>query len=558
MPAIGGSRGYPTENQPLSYAQQYGAGIAAAPPTNVYSGGFMPATTGTTPSATIGGAPAPSYAGAYGTTVGQNQAGASSLLQGYQASSSAQPGQMPGANVIGGQLPWGAGGGNMFQGLSGDPATTLANLGTNYQNAYNSSLAQNQSNYNNILAGYQQTAQNQTAGQQATQAGYGQLSHDVLAGISGIGSDQQALLARQFQQQRGNAMQGLINSGLGNSTVTSSVNRGIGLDEGLAGNNLANAIAQTKAGYQSNLGLAGLGYQGQSVRDNTGLAVNQLNWMNSVNAGYPDANQYGQLAQQAGAAIQSNANRAQIDRLASQNSDLGAQVRQAAVLGGSGGTQPGTGGRLPLSSINYGAGASSPGTGGGASFGSDFFTAPGTRTPGTGGGGAMSAANAPRGGGSGFGSGLASAPGVTNYMGGGAGGMLGGAGMAAGTGSAADLYNQQAAAYYNQQAALAMGGAYGAALGAIPGGGYGFSDPSGAGNGYTTEPGGAYYDQPGAADVSYGLGSDLFSGAYDQPNYYSPQPGAADVAYGLGSGAFAGADMFGYGGDSSDEYDYNW
>lgn len=550
MPAFGASRGYPTENQPLSTAQQYMASGANAPPTSVYGGGYSPATNPNTPSATIGGGTP--YSGApmgqpapqtFGTPPGV----------GYQAPST-QPGQTGayGPNIIGNNLPWNLNAsGNMMNALSADPATTIANIGPAYKSAYDDYLKFSMDQTNNINAGYGQTAQNQFLGQQQTQAGYGQLSSDVLGGIAGIGSDQRALLTRQYQQQRGNAMQGLINSGLGNSTVTSSVNRGIGLDEALAGNNLANSIAQTRAGYQSNLGLAGLGYQGQSVRDNTGLATHQLDWMNSITAKAPDASLYGNIASQAGAAIQSNANRAQIDRLASQNSDLGAQVRQAAVLGGSGGTQPGTGGRLPLSSINYGAGASSPGAGGGLSFGSDFFTAPGARSPGTGGGGAMQQASAPRGGSSGgFGSGLAGAPGVTNYLGGGAGGMLGGAGMAAGTGSAADLYNQQAA--------LAMGGAYSAAIGAIPGGGYGFSDPSGAGNGYATEPGGAYYDQPGAADVSYGLGSDLFSGAYDQPNYYSPQPGAADVAYGLGSGAFAGADMFGYGGDSSDEYDYNW
>lgn len=564
MPALGGSRGYPTENQPLSYAQQYGGGVAAAPPTGITGFGYTGATTGTTPSATIGGSPAPSYAGSYGTTVGQNQAGASSLLQGYQASPSAQPGQMPGANIIGGQLPWGAGGGNMFQGLSGDPATTLANLGANYQNAYNSSLAQNQSNYNNILAGYQQTAQNQTAGQQATQAGYGQLSHDVLGGIAGIGSDQRALLARQYQQQRGNAMQGLINSGLGNSTVTSSVNRGIGLDEALAGNNLANSIAQTKAGFQSNLGLAGLGYQGQSVRDSTALSQNQLNWMNSVNAGYPDANQYGQLAQQAGAAIQSNANRDQIDRLAGQNSDLGAQVRQAAVLGGSGGTQPGTGGRLPLSSINYGAGASSPGTGGGGlSFGSDFFTAPGTRAPGTGGGGAMQQASAPRGGSSGgFGSGLASAPGVTNYMGGNAGAAAAGFPSVVGAGlSAADQFNQQ---FNAQRAALGLppvapgqesatvAGAFGA--GAAGGANwamngtpqdyldFGAGAAGGAGN---------YYDPGGTMGLDeYGGGMPQEYNPYANPfGFGAPdQGGYVDAASNFGLGGFAGADMFGYGG----------
>lgn len=564
MPAFGTSRGYPTENQPLSTAQQYMASGANAPPTSVYGGGYSPATNPNTPSAMIGGGTP--YSGApmgqpapqtFGTPPGV----------GYQAPST-QPGQAGayGPNIIGNNLPWNLNAsGNMMNALSADPATTIANIGPAYKSAYDDYLKFSMDQTNNINAGYAQTAQNQFLGQQQTQAGYGQLSSDVLGGIAGIGSDQRALLARQYTQQRGNAMQGLVNSGLGNSTVTSSVNRGIGLDEALAGNNLANSIAQTRAGYQSNLGLAGLSYQGQSVRDNTNLATHQLDWMNSITAKAPDASLYGNIAQQAGAAIQSNANRAQIDRLASQNSDLGAQVRQAAVLGGSGGTQPGTGGRLPLSSINYGAGASSPGVsgGGGLSFGSDFFTAPGARAPGTGGGGAMSAANAPRGGSSGgFGSGLSGAAGVTNYMGGGAGAAAAGFPSVVGAGlSAADQFNQQ---FNTQRAALGLppvapgqesatvAGAFGA--GAAGGANwamngtpqdyldFGAGAAGGAGN---------YYDPGGTMGLNeHGGGMPQEYDPYANPfGFGAPdQGGYVDAASNFGLGGFAGADMFGYDG----------
>lgn len=518
MPAsVGMGMTYPgqTENQPLSYAQQYGA--AAIPPSAVYNNGYQAAANPTAPGATIGvGVQSP-----YQPTA-------------YQAPS-AQPGQGSayGPNIIGNNLPW-QGGGNMMSALSSDPATMLNALGPAYAKDYASALNFSMNQANNINAGYQQTAQNQFAGQQATQAGYGNLSNAVLGGIAGIGSDQLALINRNYAGQAGSADQNLINSGLGNSTVRSSVQRGIGLDQSLAQNNLANSIAQTKAGYQSNIGLAGLNYQGQSVRDNTGLAENQLNWMNSITAKYPDAGQYTNLAMQAGAAQQSNLNRAQIDRLAAGNSDLAAQVRQAAVLGGSGGVQPGTGGRLPTSAINYTGSQGSPGMGtsGSAqgSFGSSGYSAP----AGAGGGGAMQQALASKGG---FGSGLASAPGVTDYAA--QGGNAGAA--AAGFPSVVGNANQAATDFNNQfnQQRAALGlppvavGQEAATVAAESGGG----GAMGAGGGSNYDP----YSNPfgfGAPDSSYP--------SYDQ------QPGAADAAYGFGTGAFAGSDMFGYGGDVQD------
>jgi hypothetical protein len=429
---------------------------------------------------------------------------------------------------IAGQLPWGAGAGNMFQGLGGDPATTLANLGANYQNAYGASLAQNQANYGNILTGYQQTMGAQQAGQAATQAGYGQLSADVLGGISGIGSDQQALLDRQYAQQRGRAMQGLINSGLGNSTVTSSVNRGIGLDEALAGNNLANSIAQTRAGYQSQLGQAGLSYQGQSVRDNANLAGRQLDWMNSVNSGYPDAGMYGTLAQQAGAAIQAGLNRDQIDRLAAQNAASAAGIRQQGVLGGSGGTAPSSGGRLPPSSINWGTGSGgSTGAGSGGGYGgSDPFRS-GT------------AGNAPR-----------TGTGVTGAGSGWATGYAGdfGADAFAGAFDAFDQGDGFVGPEYDygwgiDQIGQGAAAGFGAALPA--GGGYDpWSNPFGFGGDFTTDWGGGL-DQgynpneymPASFEGSFGGAYDVGAGAFGSafPSYdYTP---AASAGY----DAFAGA-----------------
>lgn len=211
---------------------------------------------------------------------------------------------------IQGNLPFNNGGGNMLQGLSGTPQQAVQSLGANYQNAYNSALAMNQANYQNILKGYQDTMSSQTSAQDAISRGYTGLYNDVIGKIQGIGDARSQAITDQYAMARGNADQGLINRGLSSSTVRSSVQRGLTFDEAKARTDLANQIAQTNAGYMSQLGLAGLGYQGQAVQNNSALAQNQLNWMNSVNSPYPDAGQYSQLAMQYGMMDQANRDRA--------------------------------------------------------------------------------------------------------------------------------------------------------------------------------------------------------------------------------------------------------
>jgi len=182
--------------------------------------------------------------------------------------------------------------------------------GSDYNSAYNSALKANQTNYNNILAGYQQTMATQVSAQDAVKQGYTDLANNVLAGIQGVGDSQRQAIRDAYAQQAGRATQGLTSAGLGNTTVAASVQRGLVADREKANVNLANQLAQLSAGYQSQLGLAGLGYTGNAVAANTALGVKQLDWMNSVNSPYPNASAYAQLAQQQGAAQQAASDRA--------------------------------------------------------------------------------------------------------------------------------------------------------------------------------------------------------------------------------------------------------
>ena len=212
-------------------------------------------------------------------------------------------------NQIGGNLPWGGGGANQFMGLGGSASQSLAALGTGYANAYRDALAMNQANYGNILAGYQQTLGANADARNAIGSGYDQLLNDVLGGIGSLGQSRQRDINAQYTQQSGQQAQQLINRGLGNTTVQQSVQRGLQFDQARASNDLAEQIANQTASFRSSLGQAGLGYRERAVAANSADAMRQLDWMNSVNAQYPDAGQYAMLAQQFGAAQQQEQDR---------------------------------------------------------------------------------------------------------------------------------------------------------------------------------------------------------------------------------------------------------
>lgn len=168
--------------------------------------------------------------------------------------------------------------------------------GKDYASAYQSALQMNSTNYNNILSGFQQTAAQNQAAQQGVQAGYGQLSNDVLGGIQNMDASQRQAINDQYAQQRGRTSQQLINRGLGNSTVQQSVDRGLVLDREKANVALTGQTQGINAQYRSQLGLAGLDYAGRAASQNTAQANQQLQWMNSVNAAYPNASAYAQMA----------------------------------------------------------------------------------------------------------------------------------------------------------------------------------------------------------------------------------------------------------------------
>jgi hypothetical protein len=204
----------------------------------------------------------------------------------------------PAYGQIGGNLPWQGGPNPAAAAASSNPQA----IAQQYGQAYNSALAMNQANYQNILSGYQKAMASQTSAQQAIAAGYTSLYNDVIGKVSGIGQARANAIERDSARQLAGDSQQLIDRGLGNTTVQSSVNRGVEADRNLQLTQLSDDQAKMVGDYMSQLGLAGLGNSREQLNNSTGLATRQLDWMNSVNARYPDANLYAGLARDAAAA----------------------------------------------------------------------------------------------------------------------------------------------------------------------------------------------------------------------------------------------------------------
>lgn len=225
--------------------------------------------------------------------------------------------------LAGGATPAPRGGGGGIPGVpyfSGGNVSGMFGGGISGLNAAYGSQYAASNDFQNRMAqamgqGWSNTAATQRRGLNAVGTGYDKLQSDVLAGIQGTDAAAKQQIQDSYAHQQGSATQGLINAGLGNSTVTSSVNRGLQADQEKAYVNLANQMAQLSAGYQSQIGQAGLGFKGNAVLANSQLAQNQLGWMNSVNAQYPDAGAYSQLAQMYGAQSQAEKDRHQMMNL---------------------------------------------------------------------------------------------------------------------------------------------------------------------------------------------------------------------------------------------------
>jgi hypothetical protein len=168
---------------------------------------------------------------------------------------------------IGGNINLGSAPGMNF---SGNPQA----MAKSYQSAYENARNINQQMYQNVMSGYQTMV-----------GGHNKLQSSVMKRLQGTNRANMRDIAARYAQESGAMSQQMIDRGLGNTTVQQSMQRGLLQDNVREKTRSRGQFAQMMAGAESQLGLAGLGAQ-----------QNQLNWMGSISAPYPDPGMYAQMA----------------------------------------------------------------------------------------------------------------------------------------------------------------------------------------------------------------------------------------------------------------------
>ena len=266
---------------------------------------------------------------------------------------------MPPPAIIAGNLPFDDTGSGLFNALSADNGP--AALAAHYQAAYQNALNFQRQNYQNVLRGFQQQIGASGRSTAENLRGYRGLLDNVMTGLQGVGREQRRDISEGYSSARAGALQQMIDSGLSNSTVTASINRGLTLDEQRAKNQLAESLARLRAGYQSQIGGAAQAYRQQAQAEANQLGLAQLGFMNSVSGAYPDAGQYMQIANMLAAARQAEEDRSQVSQMGSSMGAVGGgggggysqrpiggppppPVFNPGIFGGGGGPAPGASG----------------------------------------------------------------------------------------------------------------------------------------------------------------------------------------------------------------------
>jgi hypothetical protein len=167
---------------------------------------------------------------------------------------------------------------------------------------YNQQLGLNLQNYQNISNAYNQAQSNMSSQLGGIYAGYGSLSQSVLnmlgvgkPGDWGVATPAAQQIQRQYEQSQGQNQQSLINAGLGGSTLLANVLNQGSLQAAQAFGSLGSQLAQSAAGYTSQIGLAGLGARMQGLGAQTNAAMQYIGDISHFNFA-PNINPWGQYS----------------------------------------------------------------------------------------------------------------------------------------------------------------------------------------------------------------------------------------------------------------------
>ncbi len=227
------------------------------------------------------------YGNNYQNALARNQQLYGGIMRGYntaqQRQVAGQRGVLQGYGQLGGQLSQGYG--QLSQGIGAGYGQLQNQSGQGY-GQLSQGVGSGYGAVNQSVQGYlnpMDTALQQQQAQNAqTQQGYWGLNNNVMSTLQGIDASQRQAISDAYARQAGSTNSSLIARGLGNATVRDSLQRGNLLDKQKADIALSNSTAQLTAGYQSQLGLAALGFAGQANQQNTA----QQNAIASARAGY--------------------------------------------------------------------------------------------------------------------------------------------------------------------------------------------------------------------------------------------------------------------------------
>lgn len=143
-------------------------------------------------------------------------------------------------------------------------STSTPGIVPGMMDVYNQLVSINQQRYQNVIGAYQQGLGRLESQLGGVYGGYNQLTNRVLGQLGltgggwGVAAPAATAIRQQFQQTAGQVQQRMIDAGLGNTTVQSNLAQQNALYASQAYGSLGSQLAQTAAGYTSQIGLAGL------------------------------------------------------------------------------------------------------------------------------------------------------------------------------------------------------------------------------------------------------------------------------------------------------------
>jgi hypothetical protein len=184
-------------------------------------------------------------------------------------------------------------------GFSSSGSAPVQNPGA--MDVYNHLLGLNQQNYSAILSAYGSGMSNLNDNLGGIYGGFDALKqevgntlgqgHPLGNGNWGVATPAAQAIDAAFERARGETDQGLINSGLGSTTLRGNLQNQNAQAAGQAYGSLGAQLAQTMAGYQSNIGMAGL----QARMSGLGMQNQMTEQMGSTLGNYRFANTAGNL-----------------------------------------------------------------------------------------------------------------------------------------------------------------------------------------------------------------------------------------------------------------------